>query len=166
LNIFIGCVFAWYRKKAKKNVLSTENLDPLRLFSASGSSKHTTRYPTTPPSLFITITCPVHPWVTEEVILISEQKDKVWIENENGEMRILPKNWTSLLPQMDPPRIDDHLVRLDLSRILELSKWIESRKHQKARSSRIPYRGQSKNKAHHTQGSKKKDEHILKRRDQ
>jgi hypothetical protein len=99
------------------------------------------------------------------VVLTSDNKDKVWIEHENGEMRILSKTWTNLVPHVDPPCIDDQIVRLDLLKVHELSRWIESRKNNNLRSSRAPKKRQSKKKAQHNQGSKKQDEHIRKRRD-
>jgi hypothetical protein len=109
------------------------------------------------------VTLPIHVWYEQQVILIRSSKEHVWVEHDSGELRILPKTWTSFLPQSDPPKIDEQLVRLDLLGILDLSQWILARKNHNRGSNGSGKTVRSKKKAHLTKEKKRQDEQISKR---
>jgi hypothetical protein len=56
--------------------------------------------------------------------------DAVWVEHDEGDLRIIPVSWTSLRPRVTLPGIDGREIRLALETALELAKWVAARRTQ------------------------------------
>ena len=54
--------------------------------------------------------------------------DAVWVERDEGDVRIIPVSWTSLRPRVKLPCIDGREVRLAPKTVLELAKWVAARR--------------------------------------
>lgn len=76
-----------------------------------------------------TITLSVHPWFGETVsVLRGHGQDAVWVEREDGDLRIIPASWTALVPRTKLVGSDGYSGHLSLDASLELSKWVLARR--------------------------------------
>lgn len=54
--------------------------------------------------------------------------DAVWVEREDGDLRIVPVSWTALVPRASLVGSDGQGGRLAPQAALELSRWVVARK--------------------------------------
>ena len=101
------------------------------MYSASGRSKQKARKSTRTGCSRTVLSLAVHPWHGEDVRIVRDcSVGTVWIERELekdgavGEVRIVPRTWTSLVPRAAPLLVDGKPVRLDPEAVLELARWI------------------------------------------
>ena len=74
----------------------------------------------------------VHPWRREEVAVLQSFGDRaVWVERENGDRRIIPVSWTSLVPFVSSQLSDGRTIRISPQAAIDLSRWVSSRLDQK-----------------------------------
>ena len=74
----------------------------------------------------------VHPWHREEVAVLQSFGDRaVWVERENGDRRIIPVSWTSLVPFVSSQLSDGRTIRISPQAAIDLSRWVSSRLDQK-----------------------------------
>jgi len=79
------------------------------------------------PTTAITLT--VHPWCGELVSVVrGHGEDAVWVEREDGDLRIVPACWTALVPRVRLVGPNGQSGRLSLEASLELSRWVLARK--------------------------------------
>lgn len=52
----------------------------------------------------------------------------VWVERENGDVRVVPISWTALVPRVDLIDPGGGKGRLSPRAALDLSKWVEVRR--------------------------------------
>jgi len=75
-----------------------------------------------------TITLAVHPWYGENVaVLQSFGNSAVWVEREDGDRRIIPIFWTSLVPAASSALCDGRTIRISPQAAIDLSRWVSSR---------------------------------------
>jgi hypothetical protein len=75
-----------------------------------------------------TITLTVHPWFGESVSVVRGHGEAaVWVEREDGDLRIIPACWTALVPRAHLVEADGN-GRLCAEAALALSKWVLARK--------------------------------------
>ena len=60
-------------------------------------------------------------------VLRSHGSSGVWIERANGERRLVPESWTSLVPGVAYPLSDGRTIRIGPETALELARWVASR---------------------------------------
>jgi hypothetical protein len=51
----------------------------------------------------------------------------VWIEFADGQVTIVPRTWTSLVPRAAPMSVNDRPVRLAPDAAMKLARWITAR---------------------------------------
>ena len=91
------------------------------------SSQTTTRWGQTG-SRSTTIVLAVHPWQGETVEVLQSYGDRaVWVEHENGDRRIIPVSWTSLVPVISSQLRDGRTIRISPQAAIDLSRWVSSR---------------------------------------
>ena len=72
-----------------------------------------------------TITFAVHPWHGENVTVLQSYGDRaVVVERENGDRRIIPVSWTSLVPLVSCRVSDGRTIRITPQAAIELSRWV------------------------------------------
>jgi hypothetical protein len=77
----------------------------------------------------VQLTLVVHPRCGEPAeVLRRYGPDAVWLEFADGQVTIVPRTWTSLLPQSTPLRVDDQPVRLAPDAAVKLASWIAARR--------------------------------------
>jgi hypothetical protein len=54
--------------------------------------------------------------------------DAVWVEHDEGDLRIIPVSWTSLHPRVTLPGIDGRELRLAPETALALARWVAARR--------------------------------------
>jgi hypothetical protein len=54
--------------------------------------------------------------------------DAVWVEREDGDLRIVPVSWTALVPRASLVDAHGDGARLSPEAAFELSKWVLARK--------------------------------------
>jgi len=70
----------------------------------------------------------VHPWYGENVVVWQSFGDRaVWVERENGDRRIVPVSWTSLIPFVSSRLSDGRTIRISPQAAIDLSRWVSSR---------------------------------------
>ena len=75
-----------------------------------------------------TVTLAVHPWHGEVVeVLRSHGSSGVWIERANGERRLVPESWTSLVPRVPCQLPEGRTIRIGPESALELARWVSAR---------------------------------------
>jgi hypothetical protein len=60
-------------------------------------------------------------------VLRSHGSSGVWIERANGERRLIPKSWTSLVPHVPCQLSNGQTIRLGPENALELATWVAAR---------------------------------------
>ena len=74
------------------------------------------------------ITLAVHPWYGENVAVLQSFGDRaVWVEREDGDRRIIPLSWTSLVPEVSSRLSDGRTIRIAPQAAFELSRWVSIR---------------------------------------
>jgi hypothetical protein len=74
------------------------------------------------------ITLGVHPWHGEAVeVLGNYGSSVVCIRRDNGERRLVPASWTSLLPRVPCQLPDGRTIRIEPETALELARWVAAR---------------------------------------
>jgi hypothetical protein len=51
----------------------------------------------------------------------------VWIERANGDRRLVPESWTSLVPRVPCQLSDGRTIRIGPETALELVRWVAAR---------------------------------------
>ena len=75
-----------------------------------------------------TITLVVHPWRGEAVeVLRRHGSSGIYIERANGERRLIPESWTSLVPHVPCQLSNGQTIRLGPENALELARWVAAR---------------------------------------
>jgi hypothetical protein len=70
----------------------------------------------------------VHPWHGEDVTVLQSFGDRaVVVEHENGDRRIIPVSWTSLVPLVSIRFSDGRTIRISSQAAIDLSRWVSSR---------------------------------------
>jgi phage terminase large subunit-like protein len=70
----------------------------------------------------------VHPWHGEDVAVLQNYGDRaVVVERENGDRRIIPVSWTSLVPVVRCRLSDGRMIRISPQAAFDLSRWVSSR---------------------------------------
>ncbi len=106
-----------------------------RSCSASRTDGQTASRRTRTPSGTVTITLAVHPWFGQSVhVLRGYGRDAVWVERDDGELRIVPIAWTSLHPRAPWRRRDGREVRLAPAAAISLARWVSARRQPEAGS--------------------------------
>ena len=99
------------------------------MYNGSGTSEQTTKTRTKTSCRTTIITLAVHPWWGESVsVLRIYGRSAVWVEREDGDVRIVPISWTALVPRLDVAGTDGRKGRLSPGAALALSRWIEARR--------------------------------------
>jgi hypothetical protein len=71
----------------------------------------------------------VHIWHGETVaVLHGFGPDAVWVERDDGDRRIIPATWTSLIPRAPCRLRDGRSMRLSPDAALELARWASARR--------------------------------------
>ena len=74
------------------------------------------------------ITLAVHPWHGEAVeVLRHHGSSVVCIRRDNGERRLVPESWTSLVPRVLLQLSDGRTIRIGPETALELTRWVAAR---------------------------------------
>jgi hypothetical protein len=77
----------------------------------------------------VELTLAVHPRFGESAQLLRRYgPDAVWLEFADGQVMIVPRSWTSLVPQSTPLRVDDQPARLAPDAAMKLASWIAARR--------------------------------------
>ena len=77
----------------------------------------------------MTITLAVYPWHGEVVDVLGGYGDRaVWVERDDGDRRIIPISWTSLVPRATTRLEGVGAIRLCPQAALELSRWVSVRR--------------------------------------
>jgi hypothetical protein len=85
----------------------------------------------------VRITLAVHPRYGEEAqVLRGYGPDAVWLEWQDGQITIVPKSWTSLVPRPGPLRVRGRPVRLSPDVAKTLALWVEARRLERRAPSR------------------------------
>jgi hypothetical protein len=75
-----------------------------------------------------TIVLAVHPWHGENVAVLQSFGDRaVWVEREDGDRRIIPVSWTSLVPLVSSRLSDGRTIRISPQAAVDLSRWVSCR---------------------------------------
>ena len=75
------------------------------------------------------LTLTLHPRYGEAAeVLRGYGPDAVWLEFADGQVTIVPRTWTSLVPRATPMSVRDHPVRLAPSAATKLARWIAARR--------------------------------------
>ena len=75
-----------------------------------------------------TIVLAVHPWHGENVAVLQSFGDRaVSVEREDGDRRIIPVSWTSLVPLVSSRLSDGRTIRISPQAVIDLSRWVSSR---------------------------------------
>jgi hypothetical protein len=70
----------------------------------------------------------VHPWHGENVAVLQSFGDRaVWVEREDGDRRIIPVSWTSLVPLVSSRLSDGRTIRISPQAAVDLSRWVSCR---------------------------------------
>jgi hypothetical protein len=70
----------------------------------------------------------VHPWHGEDVAVLQNSGDRaVVVERENGDRRIVPVSWTSLIPFVVFRLSDGRTIRISPQAAIDLSRWVCSK---------------------------------------
>jgi hypothetical protein len=70
----------------------------------------------------------VHPWHGEDVAVLQNSGDRaVVVERENGDRRIVPVSWTSLIPFVMCRLSDGGTIRISPQAAIDLSRWVSSK---------------------------------------
>jgi hypothetical protein len=70
----------------------------------------------------------VHPWHGENVVVLQNYGDRaVVVERENGDRRIIPVSWTSLVPVVSCRMSDGRQIRITPQAAIDLSHWVSIR---------------------------------------
>ena len=70
----------------------------------------------------------MHPWHGEDVAVLQSFGDRaVVVERENGDRRIIPVSWTSLIPLVSSRLSDGRTIRISPQAAIDLSRWVSSR---------------------------------------
>jgi len=76
-----------------------------------------------------TITLAIHAWHGETVaVLQGYGTEAVWVERDDGDRRVIPVTWTSLIPRVPCRLRDGRSVRLSTDAALELARWTSARR--------------------------------------
>ena len=74
------------------------------------------------------LTLTIHPRCGDPVeVLRRFGPDAVWIEFADGQVTIVPRTWTSLVPRAAPMSVNDRPVRLAPDAAIKLARWITAR---------------------------------------
>jgi hypothetical protein len=70
----------------------------------------------------------VHPWYSEDVAVLQSYGDRaVVVEREEGDRRIIPVSWTSLIPLVSCQLSDGRTIRISPQSAIDLSRWVSHR---------------------------------------
>jgi len=99
-----------------------------RSASGSGSNEHNACKLTTRGLQSTVINLAVHPWCGETVVVLRGYgRDGLWVERENGELRIVPASWTALRPRPEVCVMRGREARLSTEGVRELARWVRAR---------------------------------------
>ena len=100
-------------------------------FRGTGTTKHTAASRTRIGWSKTTIVLKVHPWCGQTVDVVRGfGDDAVWIERQDGDLRIVPLSWTALQPRGSELMVGSRPVHLAPQGLGALARWVEARRGQ------------------------------------
>jgi hypothetical protein len=74
------------------------------------------------------VTLSIHPRFGQTIVILRRYgPSSVWAEYSDGELTILPRAWTSLVPRLSDARLGERTVKLTIDVMLELTGWVDAR---------------------------------------